>query len=1024
MNKKIFLSFLCLLLSTQFSVAEKNLTSVNMYWCTDWMEPIFADAMMTCRGFQGVPDGSAAVPVDADGWPTEDTGTVIWHGHKHRSGTYRLSFNGKADLAIRWATAEIRNKKYDAEANKTTAEIYFANPQNEFRLNFSNTGGGVRNIKLMRPIEAGSSVSHDVTEMFDRQLVAVLKRFDVVRYMDATETNASPEKEWSNRKLPTQRQSGIMAWEYVIQLSNETGTDPWINVPHQTTDNYVTELAKLFRDQPLDPERKLYVEYSNEVWNWGGGFDQSHWNVAEAARCVIEDVNHPLNFDHAYTAENAEEQKWGIGARRTAYRGMQISDIFRSVFGDNQMMSRVRPVFCWQVSDNGMHTAGHSSLMYLDAYMRTQGRSVPDAFWGGGPAGYYSPGNSVTELDDIWDSNDFITEAWANRSCQYDAAICATYGLHYVLYEGGPGFGDALGGSSTIPVGEMAWNDPRIYDAMIDHHKAYNKMGGELFCYYVLNHDYRWKFISSVDTANTYKMQAIDAIRAEERDLCELGRAVPISVRGGDFDIHNVAWKLNNTGQHNRLNAYNIPANEFVGYNLRNTSGKNMVMVIEYKSNAAGVMQILAGGRFVADVPITASGSVQRTAKITLNDMPLHGLYGIRLYNKGTANLTIENLVVTQEEYYQLTLVSDPEEAAASLTGTGQYATGQSAQLNAVVNDGFAFVGWYDGETLLSNQAGYTYTIEGDKTLTAKFTAEHSFAVLPLVWTEYGRMCDGRLSYLSFVLVEQDTIVNNKTYKKLYYLHHANGCSADEILEFGGECIGGLRQSGDKIYFTGWEVESPIPLALHSDFGNSYIPMCEPESYLNGNEILLYDFSLKKGDVYTPSYSPDDYSSEITVGDVDEVEIGGKMRKRIQLGHDKWIEGIGSYQGILKPFQPILRCENHTYYLSSMFEGDNAFAVYGDGRELEKCNISIEDNVKIEESGVELFKSGKILTVRFLSDNWVELDIVDMKGSMLLVKDVRLQPEVTLPLYSYPAGVYLLVVKSSGGNSVFKFVVE
>ena len=730
MNKKIFLPFLCLLLSAQFSIAEKNLSAVNMYWCTDWMEPIFADAMMTCRGFQQVSDNSPNIPVDADGWPTEDTGVVVWHGHAHRSGVYRLSFDGKADLAIRWATAEIRNKKYDAETNKTTAEIYFAYTPELFRLVFENTGGGVRNIKLMRPIEAGSSVSHDVGETFDRQLIKLLKRFDVVRYMDVIGTNGSLEVEWSKRKLPTQLQGGVMAWEYVVQLSNETGTDPWVIVPHQATDNYVTELAKLFRDQPLDPERKLYVEYSNEVWNYG--FAQCHWNADEAARCVVENENHPLNFDGAYTADNAVAQKWGLATRRIPFRGMEVSDIFRSVFGDNQMMSRVRPVFCWQVSDNGMHTQGHSSLMYLDAYMRTQGRNVNDAFWGGGPAGYYSPDDGL-DLDDIWDTGEFDHEYWANNSCVYDATICATYGLRYVMYEGGPAFGDDLGGDAAIPVGELAWNDPRIYDKMIDHHKAYNKMGGELFCYYVLNHDYRWKFVSSVDTTDTYKMQAIDALRAEDRDLCELGRVVPVTVKGGDYDIHNIAWKLNNSGQHNRLNAYSLPAAEFVGYNLRNTTGENMVMTVEYKSNSTGTLQILAGGRFVADVPITASGDVQSTAKIALNDMPLHGLYAVRLYNKGTASVSIENLVVTQEEHYQLSLVADPEEVVASFAGAGQYAMGQQVRLGFEFNDGLDFVGWYDGETLLSQQWEYTYTVTGDKTLTAKFGPHIVYYQLTLV---------------------------------------------------------------------------------------------------------------------------------------------------------------------------------------------------------------------------------------------------------------------------------------------------
>lgn len=46
---------------------------------------------------------------------------------------------------------------------------------------------------------------------------------------------------------------------------------------------------------------------------------------------------------------------------------------------------------------------------------------------------------------------------------------------------------------------------------------------------------------------------------------------------------------------------------------------------------------------------------------------------------------------------------------------------GSHIELNATPNSGYSFVGWYDGSTLLSSNASYTYTISADKTITAKF---------------------------------------------------------------------------------------------------------------------------------------------------------------------------------------------------------------------------------------------------------------------------------------------------------------
>ena len=50
-------------------------------------------------------------------------------------------------------------------------------------------------------------------------------------------------------------------------MSNRAKVDPWICIPHMADDNYVREAAKLYKAS-LDKNLDLYVEYSNEVWNW------------------------------------------------------------------------------------------------------------------------------------------------------------------------------------------------------------------------------------------------------------------------------------------------------------------------------------------------------------------------------------------------------------------------------------------------------------------------------------------------------------------------------------------------------------------------------------------------------------------------------------------------------------------------------------------------------------------------------------------------------------------------------------
>jgi hypothetical protein len=139
-----------------------------------------------------------------------------------------------------------------------------------------------------------------------------------VRFMDWGKTNASPQQDWVDRRLPNHifqagvinsrqpsataeghRETGV-SWEHMVALANATGRDLWINVPHLATDDYITRLARLIRFgsdgvnpysapeaspvfPPLNPALKVYVEFSNEIWSSGFSFPQGNWAEEQAA---------------------------------------------------------------------------------------------------------------------------------------------------------------------------------------------------------------------------------------------------------------------------------------------------------------------------------------------------------------------------------------------------------------------------------------------------------------------------------------------------------------------------------------------------------------------------------------------------------------------------------------------------------------------------------------------------------------------------------------------------------------------
>lgn len=69
----------------------------------------------------------------------------------------------------------------------------------------------------------------------------------------------------------------------------------------------------------------------------------------------------------------------------------------------------------------------------------------------------------------------------------------------------------------------------------------------------------------------------------------------------------------------------------------------------------------------------------------------------------------------------QTIATSASPQAWGSTSGGGNYASGDSATVVATANPGFAFSKWQEGGATVSTSASYTFTVTGNRTLTAKF---------------------------------------------------------------------------------------------------------------------------------------------------------------------------------------------------------------------------------------------------------------------------------------------------------------
>ncbi|MFH1121207.1 MAG: M6 family metalloprotease domain-containing protein [Bacteroidota bacterium] len=72
---------------------------------------------------------------------------------------------------------------------------------------------------------------------------------------------------------------------------------------------------------------------------------------------------------------------------------------------------------------------------------------------------------------------------------------------------------------------------------------------------------------------------------------------------------------------------------------------------------------------------------------------------------------------------YTISVTSNPANAGI-VNGAGSYANGAQATVNAIANNGWSFINWTENGNVVSTSASYTFTVGGNRNLTANFTQQ------------------------------------------------------------------------------------------------------------------------------------------------------------------------------------------------------------------------------------------------------------------------------------------------------------
>lgn len=152
------------------------------------------------------------------------------------------------------------------------------------------------------------------------------------------------------------------------------------------------------------------------------------------------------------------------------------------------------------------------------------------------------------------------------------------------------------------------------------------------------------------------------------------------------------------------------------------TPGNSSVVTLETNKAAGGT--------------ITGAGSYESGSEVTVIATPASG-YSFGGWYKGSTKVSdnasytftvngditlTANFVTTGGSQMHIVATSN-DTSLGTVSGDGYYDEGSTCTLTATAIGGATFGGWYEGNTLVSSNANYSFTVDGDRVFTARFSS-------------------------------------------------------------------------------------------------------------------------------------------------------------------------------------------------------------------------------------------------------------------------------------------------------------
>lgn len=435
-----------------------NLSSVDD-WMREWQ---FVDVFKISRPWLHQQKGKSfgfgkrqkmknGYPVKID--PDCKIESVIYNKGGAPTGKYTCLYEGEGKMRFFRDANEIKREP---------GKIIFNVPESKggiwLEITDVNPEDPIRDIRVIMP---GFEDNYK-KQIFHPKFLKRWENSDVIRFMDWQRTNNSKLSKWKNRAKPSHPR--YTTWrgvplEHMIEFCNRVEASPWFCIPAKADNEFVANFAKMVKKK-LNPELKVYVEYSNEIWN--SVFKQAKY-------CGKKALDEKLS-DDPYQARLFYQSK----------RSLEIFQIFEKTFeGNGQLIRVLSAQFAnpWTASQ---------VLEYNDAYKNTDAIAVAPYFGHafGNPEKIEktlkkTPKQILDECKTIIDSN--------RQKMDKYAQLAKSHGLELIAYEGGQHLVGYRGAENNKELTELLIKcnrHPEMEELYLYYFKNWQEAGGGLFCFF------------------------------------------------------------------------------------------------------------------------------------------------------------------------------------------------------------------------------------------------------------------------------------------------------------------------------------------------------------------------------------------------------------------------------------------------------------------------------------------------------------------------------------------------------------